>query len=115
MSNQNKDIDRFQRIRNQQLQVRDPLKKERKKQDHITRQFKSRQKYSTSQGMSDVKHKWKGLLIGIIVGLTVWIGLASLVQASWIDLAGVFAIVICPILGFIMGSSFDWRDELRDL
>jgi len=115
MSNQKKDFERLLQIRNQQLQARDPLKKERKKQDRITHQFKSRQGYSVSQGVSDVKHKWKGLLIGIIMGLVIWIVLATLVHASWADLAGLGAIVICPILGFMLGTSFDWRDELRDL
>lgn len=115
MSYQDKESERIQRIRSQQLQARDPLKKERKKQDHITRQFKSRQKYTASQGMADVKHKWKGLMIGLIIGLSVWIGLAAFVQASWVDLAGIAAVVICPILGFMFGASFDWRDELRDV
>jgi hypothetical protein len=115
MSNRDKELERLQRIRNQQLQARDPLKKERKKQDHITHQFKSREKYTVSQGMKEVKHKWKGLMIGLIVGLAIWIGLAAFVQTSWVDLAGIIAIVICPLLGFILGSSFDWRDELRDI
>ena len=115
MNNIDKENERLQRIRSQQLQSRDPLKKERKKQDRITHQYQSRQKYSVSQGISDVKHKWKGLMIGIIIGLVVWIILAAFVQAAWVDLVGIVAIVACPILGFMLGSSFDWRDELRDV
>ena len=115
MSNQDKDIERLHRIRSQQLQARDPLKRERKKQDHITHQFKSRQKYTASQGISEVKHKWKGLFIGLILGLIVWIVLAGFVHESWVDLVGIAALVICPLLGFLFGASFDWRDELREL
>ena len=82
MNNIDKENERLQRIRSQQLQSRDPLKKERKKQDRITHQYQSRQKYYVSQGISDVKHKWKGLRIGIIIGLVVWIILAAFGTAA---------------------------------
>ena len=115
MSNQNKEIERLQRLRDRQLQARDPLKKERKKQGHITRQFKSRKGYTFGTASNDIGYKVKGALIGIFVAVLLWIILSIFIKESWVDLVGLFAVISFPLIGFILGSSFDWRDKLRDL
>lgn len=115
MSNQNKESERLRRLRDQQLRTRDPKKGQRKISGRVSGQFKSRQKYTVKDGVKDVPHKWKGLLIGLIAGVLVWVLLVALVDADWVDMAGILAVLGLPILGFIFGSSFDWRDELRDV
>jgi len=115
MSNQDKEIRRLQELRKRQLQTRDPHKKQRRLQQDISQTFKSRKNYTLADGVSDLSHKIKGFIIGIIIGMVAAILLWAFVQAAWADLIGILAILLFAALGLLLGSSFDWRDNLRDL
>ena len=107
--------ERLRRLREKQLQTRDPQKKQRKISGRVSNQYKSRAKYSTSTAMADMPHKWKGLFGGFVLGVLIWVGLIAFVKADWVDTVGLLAAVLLPMLGFLFGASFDWRDGLRDV
>jgi len=112
---QDHEAQRLRQLRDRQLQARDPLKKERKKQQHISRMYQGRKKYTLADGAADLSHKVKGLFIGAAIGIVVAILLLAFVQAAWVELVALMAVIALSIFGFVVGSSFDWRDDLRDL
>ena len=115
MSNSSNDSERLRRIREQQLQARDPQKKQRKIQGRVSSQYRSRQKYTVKDGVRDIHHKWKGLFIGLFIGVIIWVLLVAFVEKTWVDLVGILAVLAFAIIGFIYGSSLDWRDDIRDV
>jgi uncharacterized membrane protein len=114
MGNQDKDTERLRHLRERQIQVRDPQKKQRKIQGRVAGQYQKRRNYTVSDGIADLPHKWKGLIIGAIIGLLAAILISLFVTATWGFWLGIFAMIIAPLLGFLFGMSFDWRDDLRD-
>ena len=114
MSNQDREIERLKRIRDQQIQARNPEKKKQKISGRVSQQYRARQKYTASTALNDMPHKWRGLFGGAFLGIIIWILLIIFVEASWADIAGLLAAVLLPMLGFLFGASFDWRDNLRD-
>ncbi len=114
MTNQDKEVERLRRLRERQIQSRDPLKKKRKLQSQISQKNKARKHYSLADGVNDLSYQVKGLFIGFILGLIAAIGLWAFVDATWVDWAALGAIFFLTILGFIFGASFDWRADLRD-
>jgi len=108
------ELERLKRLREQQIAARDPLKKQRKSQREVTRKYRAR-KYTTLKDMFDaVSHKWVGLLIGFMLGIITWILLASYYHELWVDIAGIIAMILFPAIGVLLGSIFDWRDNLRN-
>ncbi len=114
MGSQDNESDRLRRLRERQIQARDPQKKQRKIQGRVAGQYQKRRNYTMADGVADLPHKWKGLIIGAIIGLLAAILISLLVTASWGIWLGLLAMIISPLLGFLFGMSFDWRDDLRD-
>jgi hypothetical protein len=114
MANSDKELERLKRLREQQLAARDPGKKQREVQRHVTAQYRARKKVTVGELWGDVSHKIRGIIIGLFLGLIAWILLAIFVDSNWVDVAGILAVVIFPIFGILIGSSLDWRDEMRD-
>jgi hypothetical protein len=116
MSDKNDELRRLKRIRDQQIQARDPSVKQKKLQRTIaTRRRKSVRKASFLEILSQVSHKIKGTLIGGIIGLLIFLILPYFVKTSWIDLVGIGAIFFLAILGFFLGQALDARDSLKEL
>lgn len=116
MSSKNTEIERLTRLRQQQIKARDPHAKQRE----IGRRVAARRRRIKSQDsfwsiVTDVPHKWQGIILGAFVGMVISIVLSLLVQASWVDAIGLGAIIALSVVGFFFGQAFDVRDELRDL
>jgi hypothetical protein len=110
------EVERIMRIRQQQLEGRDPHAKQRETDRRVAaRRRKMRKQVSYLDIITDVPRKWQGIVLGLMFGVVIWIGLFLLVEASWVDMAGVAAMVVLAIVGFFFGQALDVRDELRDL
>ena len=107
--------ERLRRLREQQLKARDPHKKQRHFQRTVSSRYRSRNTTTIGDMWGDVAHKWRGAIYGIVLGIVVWILLAIFFQEAWTDIVGILALVIFAIAGLAVGSSFDWRDNIRDL
>lgn len=116
MSNDRSEIERLQRLRQRQLQARDPLAKQRAIERRVTaRRRRMRRQVSYLDLITDVPRKWQGLILGLLIGMALWLGINLLVEAAWEDIVGLGVTIALPIVGFYFGQALDVRDELRDL
>ena len=116
MTKSNDEVERFKRIRDKQLQARDPQKKERRIQHNISvRQRKSRQSFSFGKMLSELPRAWIGLIIGVFIGFLVLLILPLFSSASWVNLLGLAITLFLAILGFTIGYAIDGKRELEDL
>jgi len=116
MSAQNDERERLKRLRERQLQARNPKKADQKVMRQVARRRGRRQKKVTvGEMVRDLPHKWRGLFFGCILGAILWLLLSLLVELAWVDLLGLAAILVLALVGYAMGQAFDARDELRRL
>jgi len=108
--------ERFKRIRDQQIQVRDPQIKERKISRQISTQQKQKRQNESfiKDAVKDVSYKAKGAYLGALLGLILLLVLPYFIEGRTATILGIAAIPFFMLIGFFVGSSFDWRDEIRD-
>jgi uncharacterized protein YacL len=116
MSDNNSEIERLRRLRQQQLAARDPHAKQR----DINRKVSARRRKLKKQGafqdmLTDMAYKWKGVIVGALIGIIISIVLSLTVEAWWVELAGLAAVIVLASIGLILGQAFDAREELKYL
>ena len=120
MSKSDDEIERLMRIRDQQVRARDPYKKQKKSQQKVTTRAKSKRQQVTGKTIARdmvglFSNRWKGALIGAGVGIVVLI-IITLIWTTWVAaLIGLAITLVTTIAGLIIGSLFDWRDEVNDI
>lgn len=108
--------DRWRKLRDRQIELRDPQKKERKLQRSIAHKRRSRREWFSMRGIfADVPKVITGALIGLALGVALLLVLPYLIQASWVNLAGIAGLVIFSFFGMAFGQAIDARDRLRDI
>lgn len=107
---------RLKRIRDQQIRSRDPQTKTRKVSRQISAQQRKKRNTESfyKDAVKDVSHKARGAYIGAFLGLIILFVLPYFVEGSTATILGIAAIPLLAGLGFFIGASFDWRDEIRD-
>jgi len=115
MSDQNEQ-ERLRRIRDRQIQLRDPKKKERKDQRGAAKKHReSVEAFSITKIWTDLPKIIRGTVIGMLVGLVILLVLPYIFQGAWVDYAGFAAVFIFAFLGLIFGQALDARDRLMDV
>jgi hypothetical protein len=114
MPDQDDEIKRYQRIRDQQLAAARPSAK----RDRYFKEYKkshSKRKQLTFSSLIEVfDYKWRGLAIGLILGLLLWqFLLPAFIKSPLLFWAGLIVTLLLGGLGMFFGASFDWRDDLR--
>jgi hypothetical protein len=113
MTNSNEQ-ERLRRLRAQQLAARDPLAKERKVSHKVATRRKKTVKPTTVKDLrKSLEHKWRGMVAGAIFGFFVFVGVAYFFPDPIYQFAGFMAIFVFALIGFVVGSSFDWRDDIK--
>jgi dolichol kinase len=115
MSDEKRDAEWLKRLKDNQIAQRDPGIKVRKLGQNYTQRYRNRKVVKLGEWLGGLSHKVKGLLIGLLIAFGLWLGLASFFQGDWIDIVGIVSLILCPLLGLIIGNSFDIRDKLRDI
>ena len=116
MSHQNDEVERLKRIRDQQLQARDPQKKQRQLQHNISKRYRSSQEtFSFKKLWMGVEQKWRGIVIGAFLGAIVLVVLPSFTDSDKAMLLGVLVFVFLLVMGYMIGQAADARDEIEDL
>ena len=112
MSNRNDDIERIQRIRDQQIRARDPRAHHKKFQQKISARRRE-EKFSFEDILKNIPAKWWGMIIGGMIGLIAAIVLNKVVEteASWIDYVWYLVVLACVVLGRGVGAAVDWSEE----
>lgn len=116
MSSRNSEQERFRRIRDRQIQLRDPQKKVNTLQHSISRRRKkSVTRFSFRSMISETPNKFLGFVLGLIIGVLVLIIVPDFVEPPWGDVVGFVSIVFLAILGFLLGQAMDARDRIKEL
>lgn len=116
MSGSNDEVERFKRIRDNQIRARDPQKKVRKTQHHIaTRYRRSRKKVTAKSVYSETPKKWIGMVAGLFLGFIVLILLPVFIESIHTDLYGIGAMFALALIGFAIGQAADAKADLEDL
>jgi hypothetical protein len=112
MSKQNDEIERIQRIRDQQIRARDPRARDRKRQQKISARYRE-ETFSFQDLLRSIPVKWWGMLIGGIVGLVLAIALNKAIEteASWMEYVGYVVVLAGIVLGRGVGAAMDWSEE----
>lgn len=116
MSGSKDERERLRRIKEQQIYTRDPRRQIRRTQSEIASRYKSKKQEERffREAYKSVPYKWKGLVTGGLIGLAAFIVLPAFVEANLATIIGVIAIVLLGLLGVVIGTSLDWREDMRD-
>ena len=113
MTNSNEQ-ERLRRLREQQLAARDPLAKERKVSQKVATRRKTTYKQTTVRDLRKaLEHKWRGLMAGAIFGFIVFVAVVYFFPDELYQFIGFMAIFFFALVGFVVGASFDWRDDIK--
>ncbi len=114
MPDQEEEIKRLQRLRDKQLAYRNPSEK-RMTYFKNYKQRHSKPRPVTFKGIiTTFSKKVRGLILGVLVGVVIWLLLPSFLTLTWIDLLGALITVVLGAAGAVVGASLDWRDDLKD-
>jgi hypothetical protein len=112
MSNRNDEIERIQRIREQQIRARDPRAHAKKTQQKVRARYK-KEEFSFQDMLSNLPSKWWGMFIGGIAGVILAIVFSQAVEteASWVGYVGYLIVFAGIVLGRGVGAAVDWSEE----
>ena len=115
MSNQN-EIDRIKRIREQQIAARDPTKKEKQMQHNIAQKYRrvKSQERPVKDAWDAMSNIWKGMIFGAILGFILMMAIPFIIGGRAGGLLGLACLPIMIVLGMVIGSSMQWRKNMRN-
>ncbi len=115
MSKQNDEVERLRRLRQRQLQARDPLAKQRKVDRKVTARRRKQKTSFSFRAMLEMPYQWRGAIIGALIGMGISIVLTLTLNHQWTEIIGLLILVFLTALGLIFGNIMDVREELKDL
>ena len=105
------EIRRIQRIREQQIGRRKPVKADKQLSKAATRR-KDWSKYSLGQAIRDMPAKWVYMLIGaafgFLIAMIVW---WAFYQTAWAPYAALIIVLVCALVGRVFGLAEDFKHE----
>ena len=110
------ELERLKRLRERQLNDRNPQTKQNQIQRNITyRERKERgKKYTLLQAWQALPHVYTTPLIIFFIGLVATIVLTLFWNSLWAIAAGMGATIFVSLVGIFIGQAMDLRDNLRD-
>lgn len=112
---QNDELERIRKIRDRQLHLRDPSVEQKRVQRQIAKKRSSRvEKFSLGAIFGDIPKMITGTLIGMAIGLLIFLILPYVFDGPWVDIVGVAVTVTGAFFGFFFGRAIDARDALSD-
>ena len=108
--------ERLIRLREKQLSSRDPDTKKKKFTNMLSeKERRTKNSLSIRRVWRAIPHIWRWAFYGVVLGLitmavlpTLWIS-----DIAWI--ISILAAVVLVILGIMIGSAIDYRENLKDL
>jgi VIT1/CCC1 family predicted Fe2+/Mn2+ transporter len=114
MSYSNDEQERLKRLRDRQIAARDPQAKERKISYKVSQRRKSTYRQTTVGDLfKSVPYRWVYMLVGVLLGGAAFILIVFILPQAWDKYLGLIVLVILAIFGFIIGSSIDWREDIK--
>ena len=106
--------ERLKRLREKQLQARDPLVKQRQFQhSSAVKEKRMRKPFSMSKAWKDIPHIIKARFNGLILGIIFVFALPFFWNSPYAIYASAGATILFIVFGAIMGNSLDLRDEIK--
>jgi VIT1/CCC1 family predicted Fe2+/Mn2+ transporter len=116
MANDRSDIERLKRLRERQLEARDPHKKQRKLQQTVTRKYRrAEEPFSLGRMWDQTPSIWKGTLFGMSFGVIAILILPFFMDTVLAVTVGVIVLAVATIFGLLVGRAVDARDDIQDL
>ena len=115
MSEQNDEIERIKRIRDRQLQLRDPRARERKVQHNAAARYRP-QKLTLAGAIQEMPGKWLGMIVGGLAGVLLGV-LCDLLVATgewWMRYVPYVIAFAGLAIGRTLGAVLDWHEEDHD-
>ncbi len=111
-----KEVERLKALRDRQLKARDPLVKQRKIQKQVSKKYilHANKQNPMKTIWSDLSHKWKGALYGLILGLLIFLIISNFFLDKIDVLIAALIIPVLMVIGILFGAGFDWREDLKD-
>lgn len=101
-----KERERIQRIRDQQIKARDPGQK-------VNVQWKDESAKKQGSLVKEIfgvfPGKVKGAVVGLVIGIIFYFIIQLVLPVEWKALCGLLVILVCLILGMILGNTMDHR------
>lgn len=107
--------ERLARLRDRQLQTRNPRSADHKRLRKVTGRVRRQQRQpGIGELMRAIPRRLLGAVGGALIGMAISLLLPYLVDGMWGELVGYVAIVVLALFGFMYGQALDVRDDLRD-
>jgi hypothetical protein len=105
--------ERLIRLRQKQLDARDPGVKQRDFNRMATaRERKVDRRITAGRVWGTISHAWRGALVGLLLGVLVMVLLPGLWDSRWALPTALGTTVVLIVLGIVIGKTFDYRDDL---
>jgi hypothetical protein len=116
MSRENDEIERIRRIRDRQLQMRDPTTKGRRVQHRVAARYRP-QKLTLSEAIQEIPGKWLGMLLGGLIGVLLGVLFDLLIATDdWWTRYVPYVIAFAGLaVGRMLGAVLDWREKDHDV
>lgn len=107
--------ERLKRLRDKQLNARDPLVKQRQFQHSSSvKEKRMRKPFSFKKALAeDIPHVIKMPFYGLLLGILVLLILPNLWISTWAVIVSAGLTLGFIVFGVVMGNSLDLRDEIR--
>jgi hypothetical protein len=107
--------ERLRKLREQQIQSRDPLTKQRKFQRNMSvKETRMRKSFSFAKAWGDIPHIIKNPLYALLFGGIITVILPSFWASPYATLTGGGITLILVIFGLVLGNAMDLRDDIRN-
>lgn len=113
--NQQREIERLKKLRDQQLTARDPHKGTRTSMQAASEHMRKRRKFKLAQVWKEMKKVYQGLIIGLIFGTVLGVIIGFVWPTSTGAIVALLGLLIPTTFSVIIGAGMDWRDEMRRL
>lgn len=108
------EIECLKRIRERQLRARDPKAYDRKIMRKVSADYRKKSQLTFRDVLRDIPGKWWGMLYGGVLGLVVAVLVSAALEASWARYLGYLIVFACVVIGRVIGTVMDWREEDHD-
>jgi hypothetical protein len=115
MSRRDDEVERLRRIRDRQLQLRDPMANRREVQHRVSSRYQP-EKLTLAGVVREIPGKWLGTLLGGLIGilLGVLFDLVVAIDAWWVAYVPYVIAFAGFAVGRMLGAVLDWREEDHD-
>jgi len=110
----NSEMERLKRLREKQLQDRDPLASERKFQHNLSvKEKRMRKPVSLADDWRNMPLVIKGPIYALTAGVILSVALARLWASPYAIYVGIGVTIALVILSAVLGNALDLRDDIK--